>query len=785
MSLWILEENELDFKRKSSREALFTIGNGYIGCRGFFEEEVEGIESLGGIYLAGIFGAGKYDAWRGRSRELANTPNFFYLPVCVDGEQVLVRENCITDFYRCLDMQSGTLTRSFVWSSSTGKKVKIEFERFASQANVHLAGQKVMITPIGCDIYLSISPSINTNISNLNLESCEPLPIQPGTKHFTVISNSDDLLEIQMDGIDNQRIAEGQNVNYEIKSVNESDAKTGYESGAKAGYESGAKAGCESEVSFVSGSAKSSGANVFLDTIVSGKYFCMTRLVYIYSTRDCSNPAEMVRSSLNKNKQYDIEKENHRHAWAKKWETSDIEVGDSDNDQIAVRYNLFQLMQACPKDDSRLSIGARGLTGEMYEGCVFWDTEIFKLPFFIFTNPGDARNLLEFRYNCLPNSKIHAKDNWFKGAMYAWQASETGIEQTPRNVGAFYAIHIVCDIAYAIMQYMRATGDSSFIIDYGAEILIETARFWESRVHFDQTRGNYNILAVRGPNEYDVIVHNNVYTNMMVQENLSGAINAIDLLKSKYPDKWIELSNKLEFTESEIQKWSEIIEKIVICYDEKSDLYEEDDMYIHRVPLDLKKAKPTQKRIIDSTLPYEALPLYQVTKQADVLCLMNNLSWRFTMNQKRIAFDYYEPKTAHDSSLSYSSHCILAARVGLDDTAYEYFKKCAYLDINDIQLNTISGLHFANFGGTWQSIVYGFGGISISDEYLVIEPRKPAQWSSLSFKICYKNSVLKITLDNESTKISLQKYGGTPVAIKSNSGLSTLSSLADEIVLLH
>ncbi|MEG2680105.1 MAG: glycoside hydrolase family 65 protein, partial [Oscillospiraceae bacterium] len=244
----------------------------------------------------------------------------------------------------------------------------------------------------------------------------------------------------------------------------------------------------------------------------------------------------------------------HGEAWREKWQTADIAISGNETDQTTIRYNMLQLMQALPPT-SRNSIGARGLTGEMYEGCIFWDTEIFMLPFFTFTNPTAARRLLEFRYRTLPEARRHARNNYFEGAMYGWQVSELGIEQTPQGVGAYYSIHIVADIAYAILEYWNATHDEDFMLESGAEILVETARFWVSRVHKNPQSGQYDLLAVRGPNEYDVIVNNNLYTNLMAQQNLLLAADMMVLFQRNYPSQWSELSHKLQFEESELTQW--------------------------------------------------------------------------------------------------------------------------------------------------------------------------------------------------------------------------------------
>lgn len=737
---WIISEDAFEPEKRKSHEAIYTLGNGYIGCRGFFEEEEEGIEALGGIYFAGVFGKGRDRAWKGVTRELANTPNFFYVSIEVDGQKVLPRKENLRNYTRRLNMKEGILERSYIWIGEGGKEVEFRFQRFVSIYDVHIAGQRLEIIPHNCSPDIKLEACINSNISNLNEISSEPLPVQPGKKHIQVKSQTPDIIYFMVDGNEAVEIAENQ---YCLAQYSGMDVKV---SGIDKPGQSGRK---------------------YCAKVAEGKRFSFERLVRVHTSRDeGSKPFDAVCKCSDLMRSYADELEKHKKAWGEKWYNSDIEIAGDASAQSALRFNIFQLIQACPEWDDRLSIGARGLTGEMYEGCVFWDTEIFKLPFFMLTNPHAAAGLLKFRYRCLPEAREHAESNWFEGAMYAWQSCEKGIEQTPKGVGAFYAIHITADIAYSVMRYWEATGDNQFMRLYGTEILIETARFWKSRVYYNPVKKNYNLLAVRGPNEYDVVVNNNTYTNMMAVENLASAIKAIEFIKAWYMKDWKALAERLCFADSEIVDWEKIINGMVICYDRELDLYEEDDMYLYRVPLDMMRAKPTGKRIIDSTIPYEALPLYQVTKQADIICLMNLLPFKFSKQQMENAWNFYEPKTAHDSSLSYCHHAIMAARLGKMDMAYKYFKTSAYLDIEDVQLNTVSGLHFANFGGTWQIVVFGFAGVSIKNGILHIKPNLPESWKYLKFRLRYRGSILRIEIEDDKTNVVCEKSSVEKLFIK-------------------
>lgn len=726
MNGWKLERDVYSQEERQAMEPVYTLGNGYLCARGYFEEEQSGLLSYGGTYMAGIFGKARYVPWKGMGRELVNTANIFAIRLFADGEPVEFSEQNSRDFHIDFEMESPKLCRSYVWTGHSGTQIRVKFERFISGDDIHLAGQRLTIIPVNGCPQIKLDLYINPDILNLNLVSSEPLPQQPGVRHLQVASSDRDTVVTRISGYEEIEIAQGQQVSLEAHHEMELLAE---EYGM-----------CQTS---------------YLIQGQRGKSYTVKKLIYTYTSKDVEEPLKAVRKCLEKHQDYEEAFARHAEAWKHKWENANIRIRGNEADQASLRYNLLQLMQSCPEHTSKQSIGARGLTGEMYEGCIFWDTEIFMLPFFTFTNPEAARKLLQFRYHTLPEARLHAQKNYFRGAMYGWQVSEKGIEQTPMGVGAYYSIHIVADIAYAIMEYWYATKDESFVLDAGAEILIETARFWESRVHKNPESGLYDLLAVRGPNEYDVIVNNNLYTNMMAQQNLLLAMDLIHMMEENYSQNWEVLRQRLKFEEREMESWKQIADNIVISYDAKRDLYEEDDRYFSRVPLDLKAMKTSLMRVIDTTLPYEALSLYQITKQADVLHVMKNLHWRFTDGQKRKAWEYYVPKTCFDSSLSYSMHAVMAAQFGMRDVAYRYYDVCSNFDVRNMQLNTVSGLHFANFGGTWQAVIFGFAGIRVDESGMTISPCIPAQWEEISFRMWYCNHQLQITIDNESVQVRL------------------------------
>ncbi len=702
---WSISNKHYEPEKRASRDALFTTGNGNFGVRGFFEEDREGIEGLGGIYMAGVFGKGYKEAATGQSRELCNLPQLLRLDLEADGERILPEK---ADFEQKLDLATGVYTHSYSHTNKAGAAVHLCFERFASLCFVEQLWQRVTVKARQ-PVRFTVRASIDSFVTNLNWESTEPLPIQPGRDHIVSRAVEPDRIVVQLDGPDDLCLDLSQKVWISLNGQ-----------------------GLDTETQCTEMEA----ARLCTVEMKPGDTLVLEKAVQVL-------PAPAASGGLVHCAGYAQALQKHCEAWQQRWQSCDIRLDGPVRDQCALRYGMFQLMAACPIHTDRVSIGARGLSGEMYEGCVFWDNEIFQLPFFSWSEPHSARRLLSFRKNTLCAAKDRAKELWFAGAQYPWQVNALGEEQTPVNGGGFYAIHITADVIFALSQYIQITGDRSILLEGGAEMMLETARFWLSRSDTDSD-GAAHIRCVRGPNEYDVFVDDNAYTNMLAKLNLQSAVRAAVWMQHSHPEHWDALCRKISLDGSELTQMEQLAKALVIPSQQDGVLILEDASYAKRRPLDLKKAKPTGKRIIDSTLPYEALPLYQVTKQADVVLLMALLPHAFTQEQKRAACEYYEPKTAHDSSLSYAPHGWLLAQLQETEKAYEYFEKSALLDVEDRQMNTVSGIHFANFGGTWQTVFSGFFGITQSEGTLYADPHLPKEWQGFSVRFCYQGKTLRI-----------------------------------------
>lgn len=719
---WTISSKEYEPDRRQSKDAVFCVGNGYFGIRGFFEEDTETKVGNGGIYVAGIVGRGEHKTFSEKSRELCNITNVLRLKIKVNGTEVNGTDG-LAGFSRTLDMKRAVYTREYDWRDT----VSFRFSRFADMKNVHRIGQKVVIKAQKDRTKIDICALLDTDVVNLNEISCEPLPVQPGRNHIADRVIGDSFVKTVLDDEDSTAVFAAHKVSgtWNGKQVSGVPVSTDLACGVR-----------------------------FSAELNAGDELVLEKITAVYTDKYEPDAQDQIRAFLKSDATYAKTLSDSCEEWEKRWEKADIRIETDTDDDTAVRYNLFELMCACPMHTDKLSIGARGLTGEMYEGCIFWDTEIFQLPFFTCTDPASAGRLLAFRYHTLPEARKYAKMlRMNRGAQYPWQASEKGIEETESSAG-FFSVHLIADIAYAIKNYVHISGDYKFLVEKGAEILIETARFWTERCILSDFDGYYHLMTVRGPNEYSPIVDDNAFTNYMVSENLQYAVNTVKYLKSNCPEHFDRLRTKLGFCEEETDFWSKIADHLYVCYDEKRNLIAEYPTYFNRYPFDIKKYKPTAKRILESGTHYDYLYFYQITKQADTVLLMCLLPDLFSEEQKKAAYEYYEPRTVHDSSLSYAPHAWLASRIGKLKEAYDYFKQCAYLDIEDVKLNTVSGLHFANFGGTWASLIFGFCGISFEGNTVFVEPNLPDAWKKVIFSLRFKGVTLKFEITGEKAEVT-------------------------------
>ncbi|HIK06976.1 MAG TPA: beta-phosphoglucomutase [Trichormus sp. M33_DOE_039] len=719
---WRLIETQFKPEQINTRETIFTIGNGYLGTRGSFEEGYSRI-------LPATFIHGVYDDVPIVYTELANCPNWLPLVVTINGDRFRLDQGEVLAYKRQLDLRYGLLSRWVRWRSPKNKIIDIRFERFASLADVHVLGQRCQLTSYDGEALIEFQASINGYAEN------------QGFNHW--------------EGIDQGKSDQGIWLQSRTRS-------TRIEIGMAAKMTiSGTEAAMQ--VSTVPGYPTIS--TTFL--AAPQQTVTVENIVTVFTSRETQTPITTAQAKLADIADYTTLFTDNQTAWDQVWQTSDIVIEGDSQAAFAIRYNLFQLLIAAPRHDDQVSIPAKTLSGFGYRGHIFWDTEIFILPFFTYNQPDVARNLLSYRYHTIAGARRKAAHYGFKGAMYPWESADTGDEVTPRwsLPDDYYGedvriwcrdreIHNSADIAYAAYHYWQATGDDEWMRDYGAEMILDTAIFWGSRVEFNPQYNRYEIRGVIGADEYHEFVHNNTFTNRMVQWHLEQASKILTWLQQHFPERAAELTQKLQLS-SEIQTyWQDIINKIWILYDPATGLIEQFEGFFQLKDIDLKEYEPRQKSI-QAVLGMEGTNQTQVLKQPDVLMLlylMRPLA-EFPYDQKILAtnWHYYAPRTdiTYGSSLGPAIHAILASDLGDSMRAYKRFMQAAMVDLEDSRGNTQDGIHGASAGGVWQAVVFGFGGIQFTDNGPIANPHLPPSWSRLQFQLQWRGQWYQFDLGDK------------------------------------
>lgn len=465
------------------------------------------------------------------------------------------------------------------------------------------------------------------------------------------------------------------------------------------------------------------------------------------------------------------------------WKTADVEIKGNEELQQGLHFNLFHIIQSAGRD-GKTGMGAKGLSGEGYEGHYFWDTEMYVLPVLIFTEPETARKLLDYRYATLPQARDRARIlGHMKGALYPWRTINGEEASTYYPLGTAQ-YHINADISYALSLYLQVTGDVEYLKEKGAEILIETARVWADVGSFAECKGGkYCICDVTGPDEYNVLVDNNFYTNLMARENLRDAVRAVEYLKEHAPENLKRLEEKLDFSVEELGLWREIIEKMYFPYDEKRQVYPLDDGFMMRKPWDENKIPPEKRAWLYENYHPLFIMRHRMSKQADAILGMYLHNDLFTEEEIRRNYDFYQEVTLHHSSLSTCIFGIVACDIGYLDEAYKYFSQSARMDLDDYHNNFYAGIHAANMAGTWQAIVNGFAGVRCQNGVLKFKPTIPKEWEEYAFRLKFKGALLEVRITKDEAEFTLLEGGeisftvrGKEVVLKSGETYTYLLS---------
>ena len=709
MNNWHILETKMDRKNLHTGETIFTIGNGYLGTRGTFEEGFPADKPA--TFINGLF-----DDVPIVYSELANTPNWTDLQILANGHRFNMKDAKIKNYQRDLNLHNGEISRSLTWQVPNGGQLRLEFKRFASMADEHVVALLCFVNSIDFSGEVEFQTGLDGQADNegfLHLDWQDQGEIGNEGGFIQVITRHTQSV-----------LAEAFNLHLNKGKAHEAsycDNRWNPSRMLRVHFEPGS----ETEIE---------------------------KIVTIYSSLDVSNPK---RSAINKLEQavkkgYLTLLSESNTAWKKEWRTSDIAIEGDDEADKAVRYAIFQLLIAAPRKNDHVSIPAKSLSGFGYHGHVFWDTEIFMLPFFIFTQPEIARRLLMYRYHTLPAARRKAKENNFEGAQFAWESSATGDENTPRWVplpnGNLVRIwcgdiehHITSDIAFAINQYWRTTADDEFMRDYGAEIILETARFWNSRAEWNEKNKRFDINDVIGPDEYHDHVNNNTYTNSFARWTLQFALEVLGWLKLYAPVKANDLEKNLNLNSKNLDHWRYVIDHLYVGYDHKTGLFEQFEGFFSLIKIDLDVLEPRTKSM-QVLLGIEKTQEYQILKQPDVIMLLYLLGSEYSKETIKRNFDYYPPLTdlTFGSSLGPPIQSIMATRAGDIKTAYDLFKLSTGTDLGDARGNSSDGIHIATNGGLWQSVVFGFGGLAIGPDGPVVNPNLPSHWKRLHFHIQFK-----------------------------------------------
>lgn len=744
---WSIIEEGFDPKRIKASESIFSIGNGAMGQRANFEEKYSG-DSFQGSYIGGVYYPDKTKVgwWKnGYPKYFAkvlNAPNWIGINIIINNEE-LDLNNCkeILNFRRELNMKEGWLSRSFIAILQNGIQIKVNTKRFLSMDFDELGVIQYSITPLNSNAKITYIPYIDSNIKNAD-------------------SNWDDQFweTYQSETSDHKAflLSKTLKTNFHVCTymyseilLNNIKKNTAFNS--------------KKEKKYI---AHSYTNNVSINNTLSIHKFGG------YTVNRNHNKEDLITiaiNNLNKAKKIGFSKllENQKKAWSTIWETADIEIKGDTKAQQGIRFNIFQLNQTYTGKDAGLNIGPKGFTGEKYGGSTYWDTEAYCLPFYMATkNQNVAENLLNYRYNHLEKAIENAQKLGFKnGAALYPMVTMNGEECHNEWEITFEEIHRNGAIAFAIYNYHRYTNDYSYIPKKGLEVLIGIARFWYQRANFSNEKKQYVILGVTGPNEYENNVNNNWYTNYLAKWCINYTIENINKIKEEYNTDYIRILNKTKLSNIEITKWKEIANNLYFPYSKDLKIYLQQDGFLDKkltTVSDLDKSE----RPINQKWSWDRILRSPYIKQADVLQGMYFFEDHFSTQQIKKHFDFYEPLTVHESSLSPCVHSILAAKLNKINQAYEFYLRTSRLDLDDYNHEVEEGLHITSMAGTWLSIVEGFGGMRIKNNQLSFTTNIPEKWSSYSFKINFRNRIIQVLVNKEQTSFKLLK--GNPISISNN-----------------
>ncbi|WP_396154117.1 glycoside hydrolase family 65 protein [Flavobacterium sp.] len=751
---WSIIEEGFEADRVKSSESLFSIGNGAMGQRANFEEHYSG-DTFQGSYIAGVYYPDKTKVgwWKNGYPEyfakVLNAPNWIGINIEVNGENLdLATCKSVSNFRRELNMKEGWYQRSFQAVLQNDVAISVDVTRFLSLDIDELGAIKYQVTPTNTDAKVVFKPYLDAGIENedTNWEEkfWETLEIKNEENSAFIVARTLKTKFTVATYMQNQII-----VNNEITDVKPVEVTKE-----------------ASKIMFSYELAATQGQTVSIQKF--GGYTISTnhKEEYLISS---AKKVLLQATTLG----YTTLLENQKLAWAKIWEMSDITIEGDTKAQQGIRFNIFQLNQTYLGKDSRLNIGPKGFTGEKYGGSTYWDTEAYCIPFYMATKDQNvARSLLEYRYNQLDKAIENAQNNLgFKnGAALYPMVTMNGEECHNEWEITFEEIHRNGAIAFAIYNYYRFTGDYSYIPEKGLEVLIGIARFWHQRATFSTDKNQFVILGVTGPNEYENNVNNNWYTNYIAKWCINYTYAQIEKVKLEYSSDYERIMRKVNLNDAELQSWKNTADNMYFPFSEEHGVFLQQDGFLDKELVKVSDLDKSQ-RPINQKWSWDRILRSPYIKQADTLQGFYFFEDDFTKEQLERHFDFYEPFTVHESSLSPCVHSIQAAALGRMEQAYTFYLRTSRLDLDDYNKEVHEGLHITSMAGTWMSIVEGFGGMRVKNNQLHFEPRIPEQWKGYSFKVNFRNAIVKIEVNHQETKVSVEGNQEVEVIINGASQL--------------
>jgi maltose phosphorylase len=742
---WSIIEEGFDVEQVKSSESLFSIGNGAMGQRANFEEYYSG-KTFQGSYIAGIYYPDKTKVgwWKNGYPEyfakVLNAPNWIGINIEINGENLdLATCKSVSNFRRELNMKEGIYYRSFNATLQNGTEIDVKVCRFLSLDLDEVGVINYEITTTNADAKIIFKPYVDAGVHNedANWEEkfWEPISVEHNANEAFVTARTFKTHFEATTFMQNTILLNGivQNSNPIISEKTADKIVFSYEVYAAKGQ--------TASIQKLGGYTVSMN---HINTISAAKNTIEIALVVGYN--------QLV--------------EDQKTAWGKIWEMSDITIDGDVKAQQGIRFNIFQLNQTYLGKDSRLNIGPKGFTGEKYGGSTYWDTEAYCIPFYMATKDQQvARNLLAYRYNQLGKAIENAEKLGFKnGAALYPMVTMNGEECHNEWEITFEEIHRNGAIAFAIFNYYRFTGDYSYIPEKGLEVLIGIARFWHQRATFSTHKNQYVILGVTGPNEYENNVNNNFYTNYIAKWCIDYTIEQIQKVEQEYSSDYTRILNKVKLSQAEISEMKKVADNMYFPYSEKHGVYLQQDGFLDKELITVANLDKSQ-RPINQKWSWDRILRSPYIKQADTLQGFYFFEDHFTKEQLEKHFNFYEPFTVHESSLSPCVHSIQAAALDKMDMAYTFYLRTSRLDLDDYNKEVEEGLHITSMAGTWMSIVEGFGGMRVKNNTLHFEPKIPKEWNGYSFKINFRNQILKVSVHQNETNFSIEGQNAISVIV--------------------